>query len=59
MFVAALLLTAFLAAPAADDVVTLVNGDRISGKVLSKGKRTLRVQTPVTLDRVEAVSAQT
>jgi hypothetical protein len=34
-----------LAAPAAEDVVTLVNGDRISGKVLSKSRRLVRLQT--------------
>lgn len=52
------LLALALLAPVADDVVILTNGDRISGKVVAKGRRTLRLQTPhgllqIPLDKVE------
>jgi hypothetical protein len=43
-----------------EDVVILTNGDRISGRVASKGRRTLRLQTPhgvltINLDKIERV----
>lgn len=52
-----LLLVALAGAPA-DDVVTLQNGDRISGRIVSKGRRTLRLQTPhglltIGLDKID------
>lgn len=51
------LLLAALAAPA-DDQVVLLNGDRISGRIASKGRRTLRLQTPygvltIGLDKID------
>lgn len=47
-----------LAAPPADDVVILANGDRISGKVLAKGRKILRLQTPygllqISIDKID------
>jgi hypothetical protein len=56
--IAGTLLLLALLATAGDDVVTLTNGDRITGKILSKGKRTLRLQTPhglltIGLDKIE------
>jgi hypothetical protein len=52
----ALLLVALAAPP--DDQVTLLNGDRISGRIVSKGRRTLRLQTPhgvlvIGLDKID------
>ena len=52
----ALLLVALAAA--ADDQVVLLNGDRISGRIASKGRRTLRLQTPygvlvIGLDKID------
>jgi hypothetical protein len=54
----AVLLLALGNEAATDDVVTLANGDRISGKIVSKGRRTLRLKTPygtllIGLDKVE------
>jgi hypothetical protein len=43
---AALLALAATLAQAADDVVILANGDHISGKVVAKGTKFLRFQTP-------------
>ena len=53
----ALLALALLASPA-DEVVILTNGDRISGKVLAKGRKLLRLQTPhgllqIPLDKID------
>jgi hypothetical protein len=53
-----LLLFALLGAAPADDVVTLANGDRITGRILSKGKKTLRLSTPhglltIPLEKIE------
>ena len=58
--IASALLVLALVAPPPDDVVILTNGDRISGKVLGKGRKTLRLQTPygllqITLDKVDHV----
>ena len=55
---ALLVLVLVLVAPPADDVVILTNGDRISGKVLAKGRKTLRLQTPhgplqIALDKID------
>ena len=49
-----------LAAPPADDVVILANGDRISGKVMAKGRKILRLQTPygllqISIDKIDRV----
>ena len=57
---ASALLVLALVAPPADDVVILTNGDHISGKVLAKGRKALRLQTPygllqITLDKVDRV----
>lgn len=59
MLLATLLALALLRADG-DDVVILTNGDRISGRVASKGRRTLRLQTPhgvltIGLDKIERV----
>ena len=56
MLASALLLVAL--ATAADDQVILLNGDRISGRIASKGRRTLRLQTPhgvlvINLDKID------
>lgn len=56
MLARALLLVALAAS--ADDQVTLLNGDRISGRIVSKGRRTLRLQTPhgvlvIGLDKID------
>jgi hypothetical protein len=57
LLAATLLLLALLGA-GSDDVVTLTNGDRISGQIVSKGRRTLRLRTPhglltIGLDKIE------
>jgi hypothetical protein len=57
VFVEALLVLALLLAEG-NDVVILTNGDRISGRVSSKSRRTLRFQTPhgvltIGLDKIE------
>ena len=44
MITAALLVLSLLAPPA-EDVVILTNGDRITGKVMAKGRKILRLQT--------------
>jgi len=59
LLLASLLALALLRADG-DDVVILTNGDRISGRVASKGRRTLRLQTPhgvltIGLDKIERV----
>jgi hypothetical protein len=53
----ALLVLALLGAPA-DDVVILLNGDRISGRIMAKGRKTIRLQTPhgllvIGLDKID------
>lgn len=58
MVIASTLLALALLGPADDDVVILNNGDRISGKVVSKGRKILRLQTPygllqIGLDKIE------
>jgi hypothetical protein len=58
--VATLLLALTAAAPAADDVLVLLNGDRITGRIEGRSTRRYRVQTPYGLlviprDRVERV----
>ena len=58
--IACALLVLALVAPPADDVVVLTNGDRISGRVLAKGRKTLRLQTPygllqIALDKIDRV----
>jgi hypothetical protein len=55
---ARVLLLAALAVAADEDQVTLKNGDRISGQIASKGRRTLRLQTPygvlvIALDKID------
>lgn len=55
---ACVLLVVALTAPPGDDVVILTNGDRISGKVMAKGRKILRFQTPngllqIPIDKVE------
>ena len=57
-----LFLALLLATPARAEVVELVNGDRITGKVVAKGTRRIRVQTPYGLlsiprNKVERIRA--
>ena len=58
MVIASACLILALLAPPTDTVVFLTNGDRISGKVMARGRRLMRLQTPhgllqISLDKVD------